>query len=442
MNQINYCYFIRILFDVIQEKKLDNINSILLFYTYSLISYNTLCIYNLKLQKFNSEQKKKWYNKISYYNNKFYDQLILQINIKLIETINYTIKSDKINHFIENEINPNIKNSNDYKEFMNYNITSINEINLFIENEYNKSQFDNYFMNPDLSNKLFTDTTNFNKNNMYNCLINEFDFKDITNYLLNEYDKVNKTKELIEILSFIQNISEEQKIINVFWIKIINRIGPIGFFNFVIYCYFKNDTYDFSKQIQSFFKLNLYLYNGILYSNFAKNIIGNISPYELLKDNVFENKIKLNNNFTYSNNKNSLWFTEYNIKLEDNQIYDYPSEINILSTIGTHVIKNIIGIDTKKVLMSLNDLKIILENSDSYVNDLEIGFYLFPVYLLKSDTYSNDPVLFLKFNDWNSLFENFTICYLYMGKVYPSSYNIGRDIGNMILQTIDNNFNK
>ena len=58
MNQINYCYFIRILFDVIQEKKLDNINSILLFYTYSLISYNTLCIYNLKLQKFNSEQKK------------------------------------------------------------------------------------------------------------------------------------------------------------------------------------------------------------------------------------------------------------------------------------------------------------------------------------------------------------------------------------------------
>jgi hypothetical protein len=412
MLKINQSFFIKILLEVIRELKYDTIKSVILIYSYIKIVYDIISIYNLKFKNLtnpNINKTKYIWIKTFFYDDKFYDDLILFINANLIIEINKYIYSTIIDNFILNYLNKNILISKDYINFMKFNSKTTNEIIIIIhsmcENIF-KYHFNIYLSNIDKNTNIQYNI--FESNDLF---IKSSNIDYYEQYLRTEYEKINKTQELIEILNLSNNVKSEQMDFNLSCIKFINYFGIIGFWNFVLYlCYLSqqtntNEKISSLKELETFYKLNLYLFNGVFTSYYLKNIFKNISPYESLGINILQ----------------SSWFVKNNTSIEYYNVYDYPSEINLLSSIALNII-----VSTN---INIQDIKIEYEvgcnnKLDNYTSifNLNNGYFTF------------------NYVDWNSLFESITHSYLNTLQFYLTSHHIGRKIGINIINILDKLF--
>lgn len=412
-------FFINTLLEAIRELEYDTIKSVIFIYTYIKIVYDIVSIYNLKFKNSinpNINKTRYIWIKTFFYDNKFYDDLILFVNANLIIEINKYVCSSTINDFILNHLNKNIMMSKDYIDFIKFNSKITNEIFITIQ-----SMTDNIFLPQfkkylSISNKniiILYDT--FDSNDL---LIKSTHIDYFEEYLGKEYVKINKTQELIEILNLTNNIELEHMDFNLSCIKLINHFGIIGFWNFILYlCYLpnKNKNKNNNKnnnggtsslnELETFYKLNLYLFNGVFISYYFKNIFKNISPYESLKNDVLQ----------------STWFVKNNVHINYYNIYDFPSEINLLSSIALNIIVN--------TNIDIQDIKI----------DYEIGIG-YKLDCLTSIFNLNNGYFTFKYVDWNSLFECVTHSYLNSLQFYLTSHQVGRTIGNDILNILDKIF--
>jgi len=269
-----------------------------------------------------------------------------------------------------------------------------------------KSHFNIYLSNTDKNTNIQYNIFESNDLLIKSTHINYFE-----QYLRTEYEKINKTQELIEILNLSNNVKLEQMDFNLSCIKFINYFGIIGFWNFVLYlCYLSHETntnekVSSLKELETFYKLNLYLFNGVFTSYYLKNIFKNISPYESLGTDILQ----------------SSWFVKNNTSIEYYNVYDYPSEINLLSSIALNII-----VSTN---INIQDIKI----------EYEIGFNN------KLDNYAsifnlNNGYFTFNYVDWNSLFESITHSYLNTLQFYLTSHHIGRKIGINITNILDKLF--
>jgi len=413
MRKNSQAFFIKILLEIILEFQYDSFKSIILLYSYLKIIYEITSVYNLKFKittNTNLNKTKYLWIKTLFYNDKFFEDLILFINVNLMLEINKYLNSKIINNYNLDYFIKKIYDSPDYQNFIKINFKLSNEIIILIQ-----TMCENIFL---IYYKKYLSENNGNNINYEEIMIsNDFLLKnnqmeDLKKYLYDEYQKINKTQELIEILNLTNNIEIEQIIFNKSWIKLLNNWGIIGFWNMILcLCYFSNQSLNSSKELESFYKLNLYLFNGIVISNNLKNIFKNISPYDLLKNDVLN-----------THNK-TLWFTEANLILEYHNEYDFPSEINLLSSIALNIILNI-GIN-------ISDIKITFDD----VNYFELEKYN-NIFLINQ----NNNYFIINYVDWNSLFEGITNCYLISLQSYLTSHHVGRMIGNNITSIIDKLF--
>jgi hypothetical protein len=416
MSKISQSFFIKIILEIISEFDYNNIKSVIFIYSYLKIIYETTSIYNLKFKVItnsNINKTRHLWLKSLFYDDNFYDDLILFININLITEINKILNSKTISEYSK-YFEKNIFTLQNYQNFIKFNLKLTNEIIFMIQmmcENYFKHNYINYLSN---DNELVINIEQILMSD--DILIKQNQLENIKNYLSDEFKKINRTQELIEILNLTTNIETEQIIFNKSWIKLINRWGIIGFWNFILYlCFSSKNLYNKNslKELDTFYKLNLYLFNGLISSYYFKDIFKNISPYNLLKNDVLDN-----------NNK-KLWFIDDNIIFNYNNLYDYPSEINLLSSIALNILLN--------SEINICDVKININNANKY----ELYNYE-NIFLINQ----NNSHYIINFVDWYSLFESITGSYLNSLQLYLTSYHTGRIIGNNIFSEIDKYFEK
>jgi hypothetical protein len=441
MSQISYCYFIKIILEIIQELNLDTNKSCILLYIYSLIVYNIFSTYYLKFENSIKNPIKYRHNwlKTFLYTDTFYVDFMIQINLNLLFMLNNYLNSEILKKYFEKNFAFIYSDSN-YINFISQNQNIINEIkyniqihldlifpsgqkNFFVEKKINIIETDN---NP-IMDTIFS-------NNFYQKIINKCN---------EDYNKMNKTKELIEILSLCNNVSKEQEIINVFLARIINKIGITGLFNLIICSYYSKINKSHTEQVKSFYLLNIYLYNGLVLSTKLNEIYKETKPYHILKQNVLE-----------SNEKNSVWFIRNEIKIIDSELYDFPSKINIMSILGLNFIKKIIGNNTKNVKFNQKEINLLLNETKPYTS--EVTFEGFPIFLnynvsnsnsnsnsnyknnSNTNLIDNNLIFLLDFKEWSSLFESIMLTNLNLLQSYITSFQVGKDIGIDVSKFIDN----
>lgn len=141
-----------------------------------------------------------------------------------------------------------------------------------------------------------------------------------------------------------------------------------------------------------------------------------------------------------SNTQKTLWFVEHNINFCYSNLYDYPSEINLISSLAIDQI-NFLNINIKDV--KINSELLLIFNPDIYTNQ-EKNIFIFDNYLnIDLNTANNNSNKDLMFNyvDWGALFENLTFSYLNTTQSYLSSHHIGRKIAIDIKNILDKKLN-
>lgn len=427
MKKISQEFYILLLLKVIKELEYKTSKSIILLYHYIKIIYDTIGIFNYKFKQSTNPNlnmiRHNWIKTI-FYDEKFYHNLMILVNTQVLKGINKYLNSSNINNYVLNDFEKKINTSQNYNYFNKIHAKSISEINNIIN-----SYCDDYFFklfNDYLSNEEIVIDDIFNNLSKTNdFILDQNDLNFFEKYLTEEYCRISKSNELIEILNLSNNVEDEKIKLSEFWIEMINKFGIIGLWNFILCCCFlngknidKTDEINFDdnvlKKIETFYKLNLYLFNGVITSNYFKNMFKNISPYNLLQNDIFN----LN-----SSNQNVIWFVKNRINFNYSNLYDYPSEINLLSTISLNVIMNV---DLK--ITDLN-LKICFQYFDLYdeknifpqinLNDKKIDHKDF-------DLFQHSV---LNYVDLESLFENLTQSYLNCLQSYLTSHHMGREIG-------------
>lgn len=410
-------FFIEILLQVIYELEYDTFKSIMLIHLYSKIIYDIVCIFNYKLKySTNNIVKNLRYSwiKTIFYDEKLYNDMIDYININILKEINKFLNSKIIDDNLNDCLNSNLFLSNNYLNFMKFNQKITNEIDklikLFIDESF-KDLYNKYLITKNENINELINNEEFFKNESF--LFDLKDIKYIIKHLNDEHQKMYKNHELVEVLNLSNNVEYEQSLINKSWINIINDFGIIGFWNFILSQCIENN-YDYIKQLELFYILNLYLFNGIILSNYLKNIFKNISPYELLKNELFN-----------QNSKNKIWFISDDINLKYINLYDFPSEINLISKIAINIINltktNIC--EVKITLDKITKFKINIDNSNIFIFNEKNNYYLFNCI------------------DSSGIFENLTISYLNCLQSYLTSHHSGREIGNIIYNILNKKLN-
>jgi hypothetical protein len=426
MNKLTYNYFIKIIIEMINEKQINIIDSGLFLYVYTTIIHDILSIYCLNIKSINSEiikMKYPWY-KLLLFNSKLYDVIIIYSNIELLKLINNDIDSNLINNHLKFGI-PELLISNDYYDFnLEYNKKIFEEIKININKMYNEYSIKNILTKIDNYDIYFSD------NLIYKILL-KIDLIDwVKNYSSDKYNKMNKINEMIEIINLSQNLNYEQKILSNFWICILNRIGIFGFWNYVLSVNINNINNSI-MQVDLFYKLNLLFYNGIYIINELKNNNNSISPYDILKVDVL--------NF----NNNSIWFIENNIIIKNISEFEFPSEINLLSTIASKFLSKFIG-KQKNIIISVKDLELIYENSKLYPDFIDINS--FPILvpdekMFKNNndlfSYKNNKPIIINFTEFNDISESLSKTYLYLIQSYLTTNLISKEIGVIIFDQLD-----
>ena len=411
---------------MINEKQINIIDSGLFLYVYTTIIHDILSIFCLNIKSINSEiikMKYPWY-KLLLFNSKLYDVIIIYSNIELLKLINNDIDSNLINNHLKFDI-PELLISNDYYDFnLEYNKKIFEEIKININKMYNEYSIKNILTKIDNYDIYFSD------NLIYKILL-KIDLIDwVKNYSSDKYNKMNKINEMIEIINLSQNLNYEQKILSNFWICILNRIGIFGFWNYVLSVNINNINNSI-MQVDLFYKLNLLFYNGIYIINELKNNNNSISPYDILKVDVL--------NF----NNNSIWFIENNIIIKNISTFEFPSEINLLSTIASKFLSKFIG-KQKNIIIPVKDLELIYENSKLYPDFIDINS--FPILvpdekMFKNNndlfSYKNNKPIIINFTEFNDISESLSKTYLYLIQSYLTTNLISKEIGVIIFEQLD-----
>jgi hypothetical protein len=428
MNKLTYNYFIKIIIQIIYEKQINSIESCLLLYIYNTIIYDILSIYNSNIKSLNLEIVKikyPWY-KLLIFNSKLYDIIIIYSNIELLRLINNDINSKLIDNYLKFDI-PKLLNSNDqYDLILSYNKKIFEEIKIIINKMYLEYSIKNILTKNDDYNIYFSN------NSIYKTLLKTDLINRVKNYSYDKYIKMNKINEMIEIINLSQNLNYEQKILSNFWICILNRIGIFGFWNFILLVNIENINNNII-QVDLFYKLNLLFYNGIFFINELKNNNYSISPYDILKENVLDFN-------------NSIWFIENNISIKNNALCEFPSEINLLSTLASKFLSKFI-IKQKKTIIPVKDLELIYDHNKLYPDFININN--FPVLIpdekiFKNNNelsyYKNKEPIIINFTEFNDISESLSKTYLYLIQSYLTTNLISKEIGGIIFDCLDREF--
>lgn len=426
MNKLTYNYFIKIIIEIIYEHQIEIIESCLLLYVYTTIIYDILSIYCSNIKSVNSEiikMKYPWY-KLLLFNSKLYDVIIIYLNIELLKLINNDIDSKLINNYLKNDIPELLVGCNDYNLFLLYNKKIFEEIKNHVDKLYDEYSVKNILIKNNDQNTYF-----FSKNLIYKPLLNNDLIDWLINYSSDKYNKMNKINEMIEIINLSHNLNYEQKILSNFWICILNKIGIFGFWNFILSLNIENIN-NSVVQVDLFYKLNLLFYNGIFLLNELKNNINSISPYNILKKNVLDF------------NNNSIWFIENNITVNNTTPYEFPSEINLLSTIASKFLSKFI-IKQKNIIISVKDLGLIYENNHLYPEFVNINY--FPILITDENIfkindiiyYKNNEPIVINFTEFNDISESLSKTYLYLIQSYLTTNMISKEIGSIVFDHVD-----
>jgi hypothetical protein len=429
MNKLSHNYFIKILLEMILEKEFETNDTGLVLYIYTSIVNNILSIYSYSndVKSFNQEitiAKYPWYKKILF-NTTFYNVIIIFTNIELLKILNINIDSKIINNYILFDIPKLLLNYTDYNLILTYNKKFFDELKVIIISMYKnfdlfnmmiKNKLDKFETNETTETTETTETNETNENFTIVSKINENLYGDLINYSLNEYYKINKINELVELVNLSLNLSNEQKILSIFWNNVTNKIGIIGFWNFILYASIKNSN-NLIEQVSLFYKLNLFIYNGLIFINSIKKKINSISPYNVLNENILQF------------NKNSIWFVEYNINVKNTQNFEFLSENNLISVIASKFLLKFNNGKKKNVL--IDDLKLICDNISKYQE--VINFDNFPLFLSENlIIYNNDEPIIIDFNKLDNICDSITKSNLYFFQNYLTSNLISKEIGNII----------
>ena len=427
MTKINFSYFIKLLINIINNEKLNFIKSELLIFTFTFLVYHGFSIYNYKFKPIDEYFIKFRYPwlKTFFFNNKFYDNYIIFLSIEILQLINNKLNLNYINNDIQNilfDINLDLE----YIEFNKLHFEIIQNTKLLFENYFNTLNFEILFKldNDELLYKIYD---NVEINNYDNILLKLYlkknKFNDINKYVFEQYNNINKTNELIEILTISKNISFEQKQITKFWIKIINKIGIIGLWNIILYSCYKYDTNNQYIQLEIYFKFNFYLFQSIIYLCWIKKKNNNVSPYEILKKNILDF------------NNNSLWFIDEKIKINYLPINDYPSEIHLLSSLASNLLSSYSGTNTNISNFSIEEIELLINNYNlGNINYNTINLSYIPI-LSDNDINENNSPIILGFKDWNSISESIEISHIFMIQSFITSNHIGKEIAFFLLDT-------
>ena len=411
---------------MINEKQMNIIDSGLFLYVYTTIIYDILSIFCLNIKSINSEiikMKYPWY-KLLLFNSKLYDVIIIYSNIELLKLINNDINSNLINNYLKFDI-PDLLISNNYYDLnLEYNKKIFEEIKKNINKMYNEYSIKNILTKIDNYNIYFSD------NLIYKILLKNDLIDWVKNYSSDRYKKMNKINEMIEIINLSQNLNFEQKILCNFWISILNRIGIFGFWNYIL-SFNLNNINNSIMQVDLFYKLNLLFYNGIYLINELKNNNNSISPYDILKVDIL--------NF----NNNSIWFIENNIIIKNISEFEFPSEINLLSTIASKFLSKFIS-KQKNIIILVKDLELIYEHSKLYPDLIDI--ISFPILvpdekIFKNNndlfTYKNDKPIIINLTEFNDISESLSKTYLYLIQSYLTTNLISKEIGLIVFEQLD-----
>lgn len=427
---ISQCFFIEILLEVINELNYNTFKSASLIHAYLKIIYDITSIFNLKFKystNFKIKNSRYSWIKTFFYDDKFYSDLITCININLLVELNKYLCSNKINYYLNEYFSTNLFKSQDYLNFIKANVKIIDEIIQMI-----KLMIDEYFLffyykiNNEESNVINENITEMFNNDTFLFEIDEI--SHFEEHLNSEYKKMFKPQELIEILNLVNSIEQKQVEINKSWIEIINKLGIIGFWNFILLICLDTHTNSFissSKQLELFYIFNLYLFNGVVLSHYFKNIYKNISPFDLLQKELFDKK-----------SQKLIWFVSNDITYNYHEIYDYPSEINILSSIAIRIIN--------QIKINLSDVKInvvLIKKLNINYNDSNIFVLNEPESEPESDNNLETNYYNLNCVNISSIFENITSSYLNGLQSYLTSHHLGREVGIKISNMLDKKLN-
>ena len=430
MDKLSHNYFIKILLEMILDKEFKTNDASFILYVYTSIVYDILSIYCNNIKSFNQEIsiiKYPWYKKILF-NTTFYNVIIIFTNIELTRILNKDINSKILYNYVMVSIPKLLENYKEYDMILANNKKFFNELKIKIINMYLGFDLFNIILKEksDNSDRLEKNEKNENNDKYKNFTIvtknNEKLFLELMNYSLSEYYKINKINELVELVNLSLNINNEQKILSIFWNKVTNRIGIFGFWNFILYANTKYSN-NIIEQVSLFYKLNLFLYNGLIFINSIKDNINSVSPYNVLKENILQF------------NKNSLWFIEHNVDIKNTNNFEYLSEHNLLSVIASKFLSKYNGMQ-KKITISQDDLKLICDNTNNYGEI--INFDIFPLFLSENlPIYNNNQPIIINFNKIDDICDGITKSNLYFFQNYLTSNLISKEIANIIFDYFD-----
>lgn len=440
MNITNYY---RAILQLIVEKKLYTTFSTRTLFIYSSIVYNGLSyIFTLKNTDgflpslfFELEQQYFIYYiehililALSLLNATFNSRVLFDfINLQANMLLNIDKYTDFKNIYeselqtIEKELYEyyNIRDEDGWKNSNEQIITQNYKHNIKLNEEINFDSFDQkswiLIENQFMTGSKWGDVKNLVSNKVMD-LIEEF--------AKNQYAKINLIDETNRFIDLHKNISEEKKIIITFFDELTEKITISGILNFFLLSYFENNQIDIIDQIKFLHILNTGLFVSSIIIYKIKYTILDPYPIQIIRQHFIPDFIP---------------YTKYT---DDLCTPPFISKDVGLVTIGSEILKSIIGSDIENLNILLNGYDLI-EISSFYnqdYNNLKINLsnIIIPIYDIQMKQRLGSDNLELYIKNWDELIDY--ICMIrYLGGIessYSNKYGviIGKEITNFIFE--------
>lgn len=257
-----------------------------------------------------------------------------------------------------------------------------------------------------------------------NGLLNEKVTGLIHSFILNEYSSIDKISETDRFIKSLENITEEKKIIIDFFDELLKNLTASGILNYFIISYFENNIIDSIDQIKFFHILNCGLFQSSIIIFDAKYTILDPCPIQYVRLNF---------------NKSFIPLTSGS---EDSSCPSFISkDLGLIST-GVNILKEIIGNNIQHLNIVLNGFELSeissyykQENSDLKIN---LASIIIPISNDFSKQLIGSNSIPIEINTWDDVIEYIWMI-RYLGGVdssYSNNYGVivGKETSNFILE--------